>query len=341
MDRRHFIKGLSSIVAGTSVGGISKTLVAEPMGNKVEKIRDQSLTTIAFGSCNRQGLPQSHWNVISQDNPDLWLWLGDNIYADWKTPEGRLDEWSKLKFEKNYDQFRKNTPIMGIWDDHDYAGNNKGKAFKEKKISQELFANFLEVPYDHPMRNQEGIYHSKTFGPKGKQTQLFMLDLRYFKSNPATGGLIGEVQWQWLEAELQASTADLIIIATSIHLTSGLSGLSLEGWNSYPEERLRLYDQIEALDVPAIVLSGDRHMAEFAKKKLESGNSIYEFMSSGLTHAWLAPLPDPNRIGKTVGIKNYGLINIDWTDQGPMVNLQIKDASRQGVIQQLNPDFSS
>ncbi|MFT2009284.1 hypothetical protein ACMA1I_11470 [Pontibacter sp. 13R65] len=37
---------------------------------------------IAFGSCNRQNLPQPMWSAIMNDKPNLWIWLGDNIYGD-------------------------------------------------------------------------------------------------------------------------------------------------------------------------------------------------------------------------------------------------------------------
>ena len=38
--------------------------------------------TIAFGSCNHQNKEQSLWDDIVSEDPNLWIWLGDNIYAD-------------------------------------------------------------------------------------------------------------------------------------------------------------------------------------------------------------------------------------------------------------------
>ena len=38
--------------------------------------------TLAFGSCNRIDLPQPLWPVIAREKPDVWVWLGDNIYGD-------------------------------------------------------------------------------------------------------------------------------------------------------------------------------------------------------------------------------------------------------------------
>lgn len=338
MDRRNFIKGVGSIVASSGAIGVP-TLSADTYENNLNASKEKALQRIAFGSCNRQGRSQMHWDVISQDNPDLWLWLGDNIYADWSTEDERRKQWNNLKFNPYYDRFRRNTAIMGTWDDHDYGSNNQGKSFEGKAISQQLFADFLDVPHDHPMRLQEGIYHTETFGPQGQQTQVFMLDGRYFKGNPANDGFLGDVQWAWLEAELLASTADLLIISSGIHVTSGITGLGMEGWNSYPAERRRLYDIIERIDAPVLFLSGDRHMAEFVEHKLESGKRIYEFMSSGLTHGFYVPLPHPGRIGKATGRNNYGLINIDWTSQGPQLGLEIKDPDQQGIIDKVQPNF--
>ena len=42
----------------------------------------QVLERIAFRSCNREWLPQPFWTPILETHPDLWIWLGDNIYAD-------------------------------------------------------------------------------------------------------------------------------------------------------------------------------------------------------------------------------------------------------------------
>ncbi|SMF07998.1 alkaline phosphatase D family protein [Pseudobacteriovorax antillogorgiicola] len=339
MDRRRFLVGASSILAGSGLVSMAKPALANASSN-IDSLKDKALKKIAFGSCNRQSRAQTHWSVIEQDRPDLWIWLGDNIYGDGLSLQQRAEAWTNLKFDPNYYSLMQKTATMGTWDDHDYASNNQGKNFPDKEQSQEQFADFLGVPGDHPMRLREGVYYSETFGPYGKQTQVIMLDLRYFRGNPRYESMLGEEQWDWFENELRSSTADLIIIGSSVHLTSGITGFGLEGWNQYPKERQRLYEELEAIDVPILVLSGDRHMAEFTKRTLRNGKPIYEFMSSGLTHSTYAPLPDSGRIGRVIGSKNYGLINIDWTSQGPQLGLQIKDATRQGVAQQITPSYA-
>ena len=44
--------------------------------------QDQPLTKIAFGSCASQNYPQVVWDAINDVKPDLFIFLGDNIYAD-------------------------------------------------------------------------------------------------------------------------------------------------------------------------------------------------------------------------------------------------------------------
>ena len=40
------------------------------------------LSRIAFGSCARQDKPQPIWDAVIATRPQLFAFLGDNIYAD-------------------------------------------------------------------------------------------------------------------------------------------------------------------------------------------------------------------------------------------------------------------
>ena len=43
-----------------------------------------TITSIAFGSCAHQDKPAPILNLIPTHHPDLFIFLGDNIYADTK-----------------------------------------------------------------------------------------------------------------------------------------------------------------------------------------------------------------------------------------------------------------
>jgi hypothetical protein len=51
----------------------------------------QPMTKIAFGSCNKNEKENPLWEEIIKFDPQMWLWLGDVVYADnfWRsaTPE--------------------------------------------------------------------------------------------------------------------------------------------------------------------------------------------------------------------------------------------------------------
>lgn len=82
------------------------------------------VTHIAFGSCNAHNRDQSIWKSIVDAKPDIFVWLGDVVYADtsifpliWTaTPIEKMQ--GKLEAQKNsalYSQLRESTPIVGVW----------------------------------------------------------------------------------------------------------------------------------------------------------------------------------------------------------------------------------
>ena len=127
------------------------------------------LEVIAFGSCNRDELPQPLWPIIAEENPDLWIWAGDNIYADWhERPDGQRvqftinREWVTQRYAAQFNQpgytaFRKETPIIGTWDDHDYGRNNAGAEYEFKEVTRDLALSFMEVPIGDPRWQREGL----------------------------------------------------------------------------------------------------------------------------------------------------------------------------------------
>jgi alkaline phosphatase D len=214
------------------------------------------LEVIAFGSCNRDELPQPLWPVITKDNPDLWIWAGDNIYADWhERPDGQKvkftinREWVTQRYAAQFNQpgyaaFREKTPIIGTWDDHDYGRNNAGAEYKLKEITRDLALSFMEVPIGDPRWQREGLYGAYDFGTSGKMTKVILLDNRYFASGKKANepDLLGEGQRAWLETTLRRSKADLHILVSGTQIIS--EEHRWEKWADYPETRAWLLREI-------------------------------------------------------------------------------------------------
>lgn len=320
---------------------------------------DTVLTRIAFGSCNRQGVDQPLWSPIRAANPDVWIWLGDNIYADTEDM-GAMDSMYAVQNQVDgYRRLREETRVIGTWDDHDYGANDAGRSYPKRDSSQQLFLDFLDVPDDDPRRQREGVYSAHTFGPPARQVKIILLDTRYHR-DPITrdpnsgqvyypntqGDILGEEQWEWLERELRASKAQVHLIGTSIQAVSEQH--AWEKWANFPRAHERLFDVIRRTDAPGVVLlSGDRHKAELSRHDEALEYPLYDLTASGLTH-YVSPDEEANRhrVGPFVTALNFGVITIDWEAEPTTLRLQIRGEENESRIDEpielsnLSPDQS-
>ena len=61
--------------------------------------------TIAFGSCNNQLLANKLWDPISLNDPDVFIWAGDIIYADTYNIDFLKENYALLKTNEAYKNF--------------------------------------------------------------------------------------------------------------------------------------------------------------------------------------------------------------------------------------------
>ena len=300
--------------------------------NQSQQVSQKVFTTIAFGSCSDQKRPQPLWDDIVAQKPDLWIWLGDNIYGDSQNMDTLRAKYNLQKNNPVYQQLRQSTPIIGVWDDHDYGVNDGGKEYPMRKESQQVMLDFFDVPTDSPLRQQEGGYSVHEYGPKGKRVKVILLDGRYFrdplkkdgKANvpDPTGDVLGEAQWQWLEEQLNNSDADMHIIGSGIQVLP--EEHVYEKWANFPTARQRLLDLLaKTKPSHALLISGDRHMSEVSKVSVPGlSYDLFDITSSSLTHV-SPPHTEPNRhrVGEMVSKINYGLITIDWPTKTAIVRI--------------------
>ncbi len=303
-NRRRFLAGLPAL------GWISAYAVSE-----------QPLEHIVFGSC----LDTHEHPMLDRTLTlprDLFIFMGDNIYADKGGIPMMQEKYTLLKSSRFF-QGLKNKPILATWDDHDFGENDGGSGYAHKIEAQVEFWNWLDEPANSPRRQQGGVYHSQTFGPTGQRAQIILLDTRYFRSpmkkvakdKAMLGGaavptddesttILGAAQWAWLEKMLQ-EPAELRIIVSSIQFAPEAHGG--ECWANFPHEQQRLLSLLKGQKV--LVLSGDRHWCEFSK------NGVFDFTSSSMTKKHPRGTPTPNKhriVPKTYHLPNVGHLHIDW-----------------------------
>jgi len=292
---------------------------------------------IAFGSCNKHDEPQPLWSAIANENPALWIWLGDIVYGDTENMSLLKKKYQKQKEQTDYAAFIKEVPqIIGVWDDHDYGENDGDKSYPQKAASRDLALEFLDVPKSAEVWKREGLYQSHLIQHQDLSIRIILLDGRYFRDKikrkkgvyekKDDAELLGEEQWKWLEKEL-AKEEDLLIIGSGIQVIP--EEHRFEKWANFPSERKRLFNLLKDENAKQIVLiSGDRHIGEISRVRAGK-QTIYEVTSSGLTHSYEEVGKEENRhrISKLTGELNYGLITIN-EQREILLSLVTKDRRR-------------
>jgi alkaline phosphatase D len=318
----------------------------------------RTLTRIGFGSCSKESKPQPIWDAIHASRCDLFMFLGDNIYGDTRDMSVLRAKYAQLAEQPGFARLRAETPVVAIWDDHDFGENDAGADYPLKEESQRIFLEFWDEPAGSPRWDRDGVYASYVFGPPGKRVQVILPDLRYNRTpilkldlagndyeawarGKAAAGLpvagpyarnpdlqatmLGERQWQWLEQQLEVP-ADVRLIASSLQVLADFTGW--EAWINYPRDHQRLIDLIRRKNANGVVfLSGDIHYAELSKLDVNVPYTLWDLTSSGLTEEWPVATPNANRVSEVLPEANFGFIDIDWQGSSTRLKLGIVDAA--------------
>lgn len=325
------------------------------------------VSRIAFGSCAKQDKPMPIWDAVIHEKPQLFVFLGDNIYADTQDMQVMQAKYKQLAEQPGYQRLLAGCTVLGTWDDHDYGVDDGGAEYPNKRESQQLFLDFFGVAKDDPRRSREGVYSAQVFGPAGKRVQVILLDGRYFRSplkrgfTPGEPGegyrgkyipetnpqatLLGEAQWRWLEEQLKVP-AEVRLIGSGVQVVADEHGSEM--WGNFPRERERLFRLIKQSHARGVILlSGDRHLAEIARlpadHRLGVGYPLYDITSTSLnapsgnfTKAGVRFANEINsyRVGLTYFDINFGLVTIDWEQPDPVIRVQVRDEQGGAVLQQ-------
>jgi alkaline phosphatase D len=315
---------------------------------------DTLVARFAFGSCVNENRDMAFWNVIAAQNPQAFLFIGDNVYGDTNTVHAAdipslQESYRKLSSRQEFSNFRGKIPMMATWDDHDFGANDAGGSFAFKEYAEDIFESYWGSSDD--VRARPGVYESRIIGPAGKRVQFIILDTRFFRSdlarlpyrserpplggyipnNDPTASVLGNEQWQWLAEEL-SKPAELRFIVSSTQVITSAHGF--ESWYNFPKEREKLYRLLADKGADnAVLLTGDRHSGAFYKQQVAGlSKPLYEFTSTSLNFAFGegdsgAKEPDATRLGGFWSIENFGQVDIDWSAKTVTMSLKKSDGS--------------
>ncbi|WP_221031205.1 alkaline phosphatase D family protein [Actomonas aquatica] len=293
---------------------------------------------VAFGSCLRlQTQPSDRiWTGLAAWSPDLFLWLGDNIYGDSRDPHVLAEEYRRMHDVQPLKPLLRSVPQLAIWDDHDFGLNNHDRTHPEKAAAYTVFRDYWANPAFGEAGNP-AVYFQFNYGG----VDFFMLDVRMYrdpnKEDVAHKTMLGARQLAWLKAGLQASTAPFKVLVSGSGW-SGSKGEHGDAWSAFLEERDGLFDFLRDEEIGGVVLvSGDTHQGELNAMPWSDrgGYDLYEFVSSPLgqrpSQSWVVRYPEVRlRAGYTAS-SNVGVLEFDLSDDEPRLRFVLVDESGRRV----------
>ena len=317
---------------------------------------DKELTLIGLGSCSDQNFAEPIWKTIKQANPQLFIMMGDNVYASRKDNKPIIDQYIKMNQIAEYKELREAIPFLATWDDHDYGQNDGGFDNPEKDEARRVFLNYWSYLKFTMPKGQQGIYHSRIIGSKNRKVQIIMLDTRWDRSplvkNPEYNAetnteqppkiflptddknarVLSEAQWKWLDQEL-AKPANLRLIVSSIQVIA--NDHYFEKWGNFPKERERFFNLLKKHKAKnTVILSGDRHLSAVAKEDVKGLGTIYDVTASSLNKPSrnLTPEVDKTYTAPSFLKSNFGMLLIDWSKR--TLSAKIMDEENKAQIEQ-------
>ena len=273
---------------------------------------------------------------ISDKNPNIMLWLGDNVYfreADWDSKTGIYHRYTHSRSIKEMQPLLAKTQNYALWDDHDFGPNDADRGYYYKHETQKAFKDFwANKTYGENPNQNEGIYSTFYWG----DAQFFMLDNRFFKSpnDRKTGErvLLGSPQIQWLIDNLVSSRASFKIICIGGQTLN--SDAVFENYATYPEEKEFLLNEIKQNNIRGVLfLSGDRHFSELSKVERENTYPLYDWtvspLTSGVASSYKNEL-NKNRVeGSMFAEQNFGMLYFSGDKENRQVKLVLYN--NQGI----------
>lgn len=157
-------------------------------------------------------------------------------------------------------------PLLHVWDDHDYCGNNSDKRCATRQEARQAFK--AQFPADYP---GVGIWRSVGIG----NIRLLLLDERSManrnkKADGPNKSMLGDEQEAWLLNELAAIQEPWKILVSSRPFNPTCK--RLDSWGAFPTAHARLVSEVEAIGADGVlVVSADQHSGGSFDDGTESG----------------------------------------------------------------------
>lgn len=219
--------------------------------------------------------------------------------------------WGSFGRDARADLFA-STPVLAIWDDHDFYYNNADSFYDDRRERKpwtfevlKLFNEYWPNPpggQSDSLSTQMGIYFKQSWG----DIDIFGLDTRFHR-DATREVMLGRAQMDWIKRELSASQATFkFILSGSIF---GGPSDDREKWPHFEADRAELFNYIWNSNIEGVVLmSGDVHFSGVLTHQSPNRPNryqIYEVISSGLANYGPSGSSAPNHYGSVVQLRYF------------------------------------
>ncbi|PCJ81445.1 MAG: phosphodiesterase [Bacteroidetes bacterium] len=268
---------------------------------------------------------------ITSAEPDMMLWLGDNIYlreVDFQSYTGYLYRYSHMRSLPQIQGLLKACPNYAIWDDHDYGPNDADMSWIHRDWAQEAFKTFWANPSYGAPSGANNIGTAFRYN----DIEFFLLDNRSQRVHPNNRTqeikVLGEEQIDWLIAALNKSRSPFKMVAVGGQFLNDVA--TQENMANFPE-RQEIIDRIEEEHIHGVIfLTGDRHCTDMSRLELEGGAVIHDLTVSPLTSHSYDNSKEENTLrldGTSTPIRNFAELNFFGPRKDRSCEIIVKDAT--------------
>jgi alkaline phosphatase D len=243
-------------------------------------------------------------------NADLFLYLGDTIYADLGQPRAVTLDQYRQKYRRNRQDAALRAYVASaatwvVWDDHEVANNFDSR---HPRLATGRTALLEYWPIRTPPGEPTRLYRSLRWG---LTAEIFILDTRQYRTPSAAPDdpektMLGPAQKHWLLDGLARSEAAIKIVASTVTLRYA----GRDSWEGYDRERDEILRAVRDQRIQNVIfLAADVHYAAL----IQHPEGVYEAISGPLAAfpAGTARADGrPGTLWTETGRSNYGWIRM-------------------------------
>jgi hypothetical protein len=258
-------------------------------------------------------------------DPLFFMHLGDLHYYDLGSGShgivggGSLGNYRRaiddVLLQSRQHELYRSVPLVYMWDDHDFGPNNSDGTLSTKGNAATAYRE--RVP-SYALPDPGAAYQSFPIG----RVLFVVLDTRFYRSpNGAADGpsktMLGSNQKAWLAQLLSESTAEVMVMVSSVRWINGSS----DSWPGFATERQEIADLLVSTGWAdrMVMINADVHALAFDSGANNDWGGFPVYVVGSVDATPFSPTPSSYDRGASVERDQYGGFQV--TDNGASITI--------------------